>query len=179
MERSDDGNIYLPELTCQAMQSDENEIEVYQNADSKEEPIRLKMAWKSGKLYIRSDMASDVIFAGEEAGCEIFDQPRPKLEMEDVENFSYELSPLEMSKKSGLSWKATWRMTLENLKLLGKKQAFIVVILLITAIMLSLTISDLITAVTVHREEIREGLIHIMVQVEDETGFSGRRICRW
>lgn len=34
-ERSDDGNIYLPELTCQAMQSDENEIEVYQNADSK------------------------------------------------------------------------------------------------------------------------------------------------
>ncbi len=63
-ERSDDGNIYLPELTCQAMQSDENEIEVYQNADSKEEPIRLKMAWKSGKLYIRSDMASDVIFAG-------------------------------------------------------------------------------------------------------------------
>lgn len=44
-------------------------------------------------------MASDVIFAGEEAGCEIFDEPRPKLEMEDVENFSYELSPLEMSKK--------------------------------------------------------------------------------
>ena len=164
-ERSDDGNIYLPELTCQAMQSDENEIEVYQNADSKEEPIRLKMAWKSGKLYIRSDMASDVIFAGEEAGCEIFDEPRPKLEMEDVENFSYELSPLEMSKKSGLSWKATWRMTLENLKLLGKKQAFIVVILLITAIMLSLTISDLITAVTVHREEIVKDDSHY-VQVE-------------
>lgn len=147
------------------MQSDENEIEVYQNADSKEEPIRLKMAWKSGKLYIRSDMASDVIFAGEEAGCEIFDEPRPKLEMEDVENFSYELSPLEMSKKSGLSWKATWRMTLENLKLLGKKQAFIVVILLITAIMLSLTISDLITAVTVHREEIVKDDSHY-VQVE-------------
>ena len=164
-ERSDDGNIYLPELTCQAMQSDENEIEVYQNADSKEEPIRLKMAWKSGKLYIRSDMASDVIFAGEEAGCEIFDEPRPKLEMEDVENFSYELSPLEMSKKSGLSWKATWRMTLGNLKLLGKKQAFIVVILLITAIMLSLTISDLITAVTVHREEIVKDDSHY-VQVE-------------
>ena len=164
-ERSDDGNIYLPELTCQTMQSDENEIEVYQNADSKEEPIRLKMAWKSGKLYIRSDMASDVIFAGEEAGCEIFDEPRPKLEMEDVENFSYELSPLEMSKKSGLSWKATWRMTLENLKLLGKKQAFIVVILLITAIMLSLTISDLITAVTVHREEIVKDDSHY-VQVE-------------
>lgn len=56
-------------------------------------------------------------------------------------------------------------MTLENLKLLGKKQAFIVVILLITAIMLSLTISDLITAVTVHREEIVKDDSHY-VQVE-------------
>ncbi len=152
--RGDDGNIYLPELSKVSLEQEDIAINVYQEADTTEEPIKLQMAWKNGKLYIRSDMQSDVIFAGEEAGCEISDDPRPELDLEEVEQFDYHLEKLPTKKSANLPGKEIWRIAMENIRMMGKKQIFVVVIMLITSVLLTLMAADFYTTVSVNPEDI-------------------------
>lgn len=165
--RSDDGNIYLPELKQTHFGQDDTQIDVYQKEDTEEETIRLKLAWKDGKLYIRNDMQSEVFFASEEAGCQIFDEPRPELDMEEVENFTYQLENLPAKKTANLPLREIWSMALENIRLLGKKQAFVIVIMLATAILLTLTVSDFSTMALVKDEDIVSDDSHY-IQVEQK-----------
>lgn len=152
--RGDDGNIYLPELSKISLEKDDIAINVYQEADTTEEPIKLQMAWKNGKLYIRSDMQSDVIFAGEETGCEISDDPRPELDLDEVEQFDYHLEQLPTKKSANLPTKEIWRIALENIRMMGKKQIFVVVIMLITSVLLALMSADFYTTVSVNPQDI-------------------------
>ena len=153
--RADDGNIYLPELKEISLEGNQTQIQVYHNnADDMPETIRLKLAWKDGKLYIHSDMDCDVVFAGEESGCEIIDAERPELDLQEVENFSYHLENLPAKKTASLPMREVWRMAKENLQLLGRKQAFVICIMLATAVLLTLSISDYMTTSFIHKEDI-------------------------
>lgn len=153
-QRADDGNIYLPELKQTHFGEENTQIDVYQKEDTVEQSIRLKLAWKDGKLYIRNDMDCEVVFASEEAGCQIFDEPRPELNLEEVENFTYALEKLPAKKTAYLPFREIWQMAVENIHMLGKKQAFVIVIMLVTAALLTLTMADFTTMVLVDEDDI-------------------------
>lgn len=157
-ERGDDANIYLKEMDMETLESDFADFKVYlekdQKTDMETDKIRLSLAFKDGKLYIKNHMHYDVILAGEESGVKMLDESRPKLNMEELKKFSYDLPKLKSRGKSELSVKEIWRMALENIRLMGKKQTFVIVVLIATAILLSVTMAEFINTVSVDEESI-------------------------
>lgn len=153
-ERSDDDNIYLKEMDCAALESDFARFKVYSGKETEPREINLSFAWKDGKLYIKNNMSCDVILAGAKEGVQMLDEERPKLDMTMVEKFAYELPKVRSKGRAHLSLKEIWRMALENIVLMGKKQAFVIAILVVTAVLLSVTLAEFINTVSIKEESV-------------------------
>lgn len=153
-QRGDDANIYLRELEKVTLDNEQGHFEMYQNADSDEPQIRLNLAWKNGKLYVQNLMEQDVVLAGEETGCQMLDEERPKLDLSDVDHFSYELEELPTKKTGRLSFREIWKMALENIRLMGRKQIFVVVVMLAAAVLLTITLADFSNTILIDRLQI-------------------------
>lgn len=153
-QRGDDANIYLRELDKVTLDNEQGHFNIYQNTDSDEPQIRLNLAWKNGKLYVQNLMEQDVVFAGEETGCQMLDEERPQLDLTDVDNFSYELEELPAKKTGRLSFREIWKMALENIRLMGRKQIFVVVVMLAAAVLLTITLADFSNTILLDRSQI-------------------------
>lgn len=151
-ERSDDANIYLREMDCHELQNDFAKFKVYCNKGDIPVPVKLNLAWKDGKLYIQNEMGCDVLLEGAANGVQMLDEERPTFDLEEMDKISYDLPRLKGSKNATLSRREIWRMAVENIRLMGKKQAFVIVILLVTAVLLSVTAAEFINTVTVDED---------------------------
>ncbi len=154
-ERSDDSNIYLKEMECETLQEDLARFNIYREKDDIPRKIELTLAWKNDKLYIQNNMPYDILIEGVENGVEMLDMERPTLDMEDVEQFSYELPKPKSTGKSHLAGREILRMALENIRLMGKKQGFVLGIMLVTAILLSITMAQFVSSVSINEDDIR------------------------
>ena len=138
-ERSDDSNIYLKEYEQEIIDDKYAEFKLYHKKDDIPEKIRLNFVFKDGKLYIQNLSENDLVIANVENGVQILDEERPSLDAQDVDNFEYNLSRLDEKKNAGLPFREIWHMAMANIAALGKKQRFMVIILLVSAILLSIT----------------------------------------
>lgn len=144
-ERMDDGNIYLKDLKEEHLFSEDDAfIRLYENPKKAKDhmPIRLNLAWKHGKLYIQNLTDCDMILAGTEAGCEMLDTHRPNVEMTEVENFEFSLPHLKNHTSARLGFREIWKLAIENIGIMGKKQAFIIGILLLTGVMMTISLAN-------------------------------------
>lgn len=144
-ERMDDGNIYLKDLKEEHLFSEDDAfIRLYENPKKTKDhmPIRLNLAWKHGKLYIQNLTDCDMILAGTEAGCEMLDTHRPNVEMTEVENFEFSLPHLKNHTSARLGFREIWKLAIENIGIMGKKQAFIIGILLLTGVMMTISLAN-------------------------------------
>lgn len=142
-ERMDDGNIYLKDLECIPVSDTQDaKVNLYQDIGKSEEKVCLNLAWRGGKLYIQNLSDYDVLIEGPEIGCEMIDDHKPNVEMASVEAFDFSLPHLQNHKTAKLSFREVWKMAVENIGLMGKKQAFIIGILLVTAVLLTVTLAN-------------------------------------
>ncbi len=153
--RSDDSNIYLKEMERETLQKDLAQFNIYREKGTIPRKIELTLAWKDDKLYIQNNMPYDILIEGLENGVEILDTERPTLDMADVEQFSYELPKPHGTGKARLSGREILRMALENIRLMGKKQAFVLGIMLVTAVLLSITMAQFVSSVSIDEDDIR------------------------
>lgn len=175
-QRMDDGNIYLRDLDCISLDAGEAlQISLYQNPEEKHERIRLNLAWKNGKLYIQNLEDYDVLLEGEDVGCEMLDSQKPDIEMTSVEEFDFALPKIETHKTAKLNYKEIWKLAIENICLMGKKQAFIVGILLITAVMMTVTLANFTNSYFYNeRDVITEDSHYVTVDTSPEFGDSDK-----
>ena len=155
-QMGDDANIYLQEMDKSVLENQQGQFDLYRNADSDDPPIHLILAWKNGKLYIQNLMEEDVVLAGEESGCQILDEKKPEFDLKDMENFSFALERLPSKKTAKLSQREIFRMALENIRLMGKKQAFVVIVLLTASILLTIGLADFSNAILVDETQVVE-----------------------
>ena len=157
-ERGDDANIYLKEMECENLANDFANFRIYvdgkEKEDLQERTVGLSIAFRDGKLYIKNHMNCDVILEGEESGIHMLDEFRPKFDMEEMEKISYHLPKLKSKGSAKLSFKEVWRMAMENIRMMGKKQAFVIGVLIVTAILLSITTADYVNTVSIDEEAI-------------------------
>ncbi len=153
-ERSDDSNIYLKELERTDLSDEWAEFRMYNRREDIPRKIELSFAWRDGKLYIQNHMDCDILIEGVENGVQMLDEERPTLDMEEVDNFSYDLPKLKSKGSAHLGRKEIMRMAVENIQMMGKKQAFIITILLVTAVLLSVTMAQFINTFTVNESTI-------------------------
>lgn len=157
-ERGDDANIYLKEMGCSTLESDLAKFRVYTEGESEAEQedktISLSLAFKDGKLYIKNHMHYDVILEGEESGVQILDEHRPKFDMEEMQKVSYDLPKLKSKGKASLPGREILHMALENIRVMGRKQAYVLGILIVTAVLLTVTLADFFNSALVDEESI-------------------------
>lgn len=153
-ERSDDSNIYLKEFEPDNIENDYSRFNIYYKKHEAPPSINMNMVWKDGKLYIQNLSDYDIIFEGEENGIQILDTERPSLEMEEIENLSYDLERLPDKGNAKLPFHEIWRIAMSNIRLMGKKQIFITIILIAAAVMLSITAAKFTNMVSISEEKI-------------------------
>lgn len=153
-ERSDDSNIYLKELQKATVSDELADFKIYHQRDYTPGKIQLTLAWKDNKLYIQNNMPFDILIEGVENGVEMLDEERPTLDLDEVESFSYELPKLKSRGSARLSAREISRIAVENLQMMGKRQAFIIMILLVTAVLLSVTLAQFINIHTIDESSI-------------------------
>lgn len=171
-ERSDDSNIYLKEMDCKNLESDFADFKVYYDGGQAPEKISLNLAWKDGKIYIQNNMGCDILLEGQENGVQMLDEERPKFDMDEIEKVSYNLEKPASKGTAHLAAKEIWRMALENIRLMGKKQAFIIVILLVTAVLLSVSTAEFVNTVSVDEQAIIETDSHyVQLKMTKVTSF--------
>ncbi len=151
--RQDDGNIYLKELKRWDASLDKMDVHLFGD-DDEDSNIVINLAYKDGKLYLQNLSNVDIIMAGDESGCQMIDDYSPKLEMEEVDDFDYKLEHLKPQKKSSLSFNEIKKMAFENLSLMGKKQVFIIVVMLLTAVMMTLGVADYMNKLSVDKRSV-------------------------
>lgn len=153
-ERSDDANIYLKEYELEASEDKYGEFKFYHRKDEIPDKIKLNFVWKDEKLYIQNLMSNDIVITNEENGVQILDEERPSLDISDIENFQYNLSRLDEKKNASLPFKEIWHMAKANISVLGKKQGFIAIILLASAILLSIATAKFVNDKTIDEKSI-------------------------
>lgn len=153
-ERSDDSNIYLKEFEPDNIENGYFRFNIYYKKHEAPPSINMNMVWKDGKLYIQNLSDYDIIFEGEENGIQILDTERPSLEMEEIENLSYDLERLPDKGNAKLPFHEIWRIAMSNIRLMGKKQIFITIILIAAAVMLSITAAKFTNMVSISEEKI-------------------------
>lgn len=153
-EMSDDNNIYLKELSNVSLQSDIAGISLYFDKYAPPSDVSINIVIKDNKIYIDSAGERDIVIAGEASGVKLLDIDRPKLDINDIENFEYNLSPPKESKKAGLPFGEILRMALTNIKMLAKKQVFVLLVMIAASVMLSITFARFINVVTFDRDEV-------------------------
>jgi len=153
-ERSDDSNIYLKEMEGITMENETAVFNIFKNKEAVPQKIQLTLAWKNDKLYIQNNMSCDILIEGVENGVQILDEERPQLDMDEIDKFSYDLPKLKSKGSAKLPGKEIFRMAAENIQLMGKKQAFVIAILLVTAVLLCITMAEFINSVAVDESTI-------------------------
>lgn len=171
-ERSDDSNIYLKEMDCKNLESDFAEFKMYYDKGQAPEKISLNLAWKDGKIYIQNNMGCDILLEGQENGVQMLDEERPKFDMDEIEKVSYNLEKPASKGTAHLAAREIWRMAVENIHLMGKKQAFIIVILLVTAVLLSVSTAEFLNTILVDEQSVIETDSHyIQLKMTKVTSF--------
>lgn len=153
-ERSDDSNIYLKEFEPDNIENGYSKFNIYYKKQEAPPSINMNMVWKDGKLYIQNLSDYDIIFEGGENGIQMLDTERPSLEMEEIENLSYDLERLPAKGNAKLPFHEIWRIAMSNIHLMGKKQIFITIILIAAAVMLSITTAKFTNMVSISEEKI-------------------------
>lgn len=177
-EKADDSNIYLKELTKESIENDRIKINIYRDVDKKEQnenidikssvkdndtgKIVLNFAWKDGRLYIQNLSDTEVVFEGDESGCQMIDEVKPQIEMSSIDEIDYSLEKPKASKSAKLSFSEILKMAKENLKLLGKKQAFMAGTLLLVSVLLSVVVADFANRMSIDRGSVVKSDSHVV-----------------
>jgi len=143
-KRLDDSNLYLKEYEPNVLNNKNVNINLYH--DGSENKFTLNMICADGKLYIQSPDEKEIVFLMNDSSTKMIDSKKP--EFEQSKEFDFNLPKLSTCKSSRLSFKEIRKMTAENLQAFGKKQIFMMVTFILTAVILVITVANYITLKT-------------------------------
>jgi putative ABC transport system permease protein len=149
---SEDTNLYLKEFNKETYRNNNISINLYHDGENNE--ILLNMVSSNGKLYIQTPREAEVVFLTSGDEMQMVDDVKPEIGLEQIEEFEYSLSKLEKEKRSKLSFREIYKLAQENVRMLGKKQIFMIVSFLITSILLVMAVADYMTLSAIDKKAI-------------------------
>lgn len=134
-------------------------------------PLTLRLIYDNGSYYLKADDTANITFLTDTNDRQLLLEQRPVLSEEDVEQFDYALEQLPSTKLPSLSFKETLRLAWQNLKLLGKQQFFLVVSFFVMAVLLVLTVADIMTLNSIDiRTAVHNDSHYLAINVEKNKG---------
>ncbi|MDY5577398.1 MAG: ABC transporter ATP-binding protein/permease [Lachnospiraceae bacterium] len=148
----DDNNLYLKEFSKKEISNKNVALEIYNQKENQN--ITLQIVYSDGKFYLSAGDGKNVEFLTSSSEKKIIDSKRPVVELNDVSDIEFELEPIEAAKKPKISTREILDIAMANRKAMGKKQAFLIVTLLIIAVMVVISVQEICSALYVDRESI-------------------------
>ncbi|MCH5267499.1 MAG: ABC transporter ATP-binding protein/permease [Lachnospiraceae bacterium] len=176
LRRLDHRHIYLQDMTVKEVSVDGLDIQVFEEQGVPRNG-RVQMAWKDGKIYIQGLEETEIVVAGEDAGCEMIEGKRP--DWEDIRELEEEFSMDSLSGGHGgkltmhqsLSVEKLLRMVQMNLKYFGRKRIILNIVLGIATLLLMVTLTDLLQQNSIDRQAVQQTDSHMVtLKVEPENG---------
>jgi len=149
----DDTNIYLQEFDKKEFTSDSIKIQSFTTGDEKID-IDLKLIYEHGKIYLYAENAGNIEFLTNDSEKKVVDSKRPTMDIEEIDNLEYSLGTIESSKKPKMSFGEIFSIAVSNLKNMGKKQIFLAASLLAMAVLIVLTVQDIMSVLTINKKEV-------------------------
>lgn len=149
---NDDTNLYLKEFEKESYDNSCAQINFYHEGNKAK--ITMNVVYKNDKFYIQTPQESKVVFLSTASEMQMVDDAKPVVDLEQVEEFDYSLPRLEADKKAKLSFQDINKLAKDNIKMLGKKQLFMILSFIITAILLVITLVDFMTVAFVDKKSI-------------------------
>lgn len=171
----DDSIIYLQEYEHKSSTEGNISIHHYTDGESEEDlsGLTLRVIEENGRFYIQAISDAQVVLLQPNSKKQVLDEKRPKITQETPDEFAYELEELESKRMPKLSFGEILRVAMRNLSLLGKQQIFLVVSFLAMAILLVITVSDMLTLKSIDlRSVVESDSRYVEVKTEKNGGFS-------
>lgn len=169
-EYSDNTNIYLGEFDKKDYSNDSIEVSTYSNSDIPK--MNFKFIYTGNKIYIYPEGNINVEVLTPENEKKVFEGKKPVVELKDVE-MEYELDTITSSKIPKLKFKDMWNMAKENIAVLGKKQIFLIASFIAMAILIVLTVQDVLNITNIDEKTIVSNDSHIIsVEATEKTAMS-------
>ena len=146
-ESNDDSIIYLQEYTKKQADKDGVKLELYSSKeDDVSSPITIRVIQENGRFYVQAFSKTAPITLIQETGKkQVIDGKKPVITIDETEKFEFQLETLPCKQMPKLSWREISRVAVANLKCLGKRQALLITCFLAMAVLLVLTVSDILT----------------------------------
>lgn len=152
--RMDDQNIYLQDMEKEQIAGEELSLFWYRDKEETVESVKLRLAYRDAKIYLENQSNYEIVLLDDNSEVHMLDKGSPKLEQKDTDQIDYHMEPIHAHKQEGLSKGEIRRIARENRRVLGKKQALLMVVLLIASIMLTISISEFFTRNYINKNEI-------------------------
>lgn len=147
---SDDRNLYLKEFQKEEVSNNNLSIDFYSNGDKGN--IKLNLVYTDGKLYIKAPEEAKVVYLTSDTEMQMVDDIRPVLDKSQLDDFDYSMSKVEVGKSPKLSFREVYRLAKSNVKLLGKKQIYMIATFVITAFLLVMAVASYTTVAAVDKK---------------------------
>ncbi|MCD7825741.1 MAG: ABC transporter ATP-binding protein/permease [Clostridiaceae bacterium] len=168
-QRMDDENIYLQDMEQTKIEQGEDFlVSLYREPGEKTPALRFNMAWKNGKLYIQNLTDCDILMESADINCEMIDAKKPDIGMEQIEEFDFSLPRIEKQKNASLARREIWKLAIENIRLMGKKQSFIITTLLVMSVLLTISLANYAGAIFYDKKDVVTTDSHY-IAIEAET----------
>lgn len=157
-------NANIKENTSDKIKAESAQNKENQSAKIKAESdkIVLNFAWKDGKLYIQNLSDTEIAFEGDESGCQMIDDKKPQIDISSVDEIDYSLEKPKAGKSAKLPFREIVKMARGNLKLLGKKQAFMIGTLLMVSVLLSVGTADFTNRMMIDKRSVVKSDSHVV-----------------
>lgn len=154
-ERLDDTDLYLLDLQEQTISEKFAEFRVYTGKEEQQNlQIRLRLALKDNRIYLESLDDKEIVVCGDTSGFYMKEEHKPEFDLSDVEELEYHLEKPSVKGQAKLPFREVLAMAASNLKTFGKRQVVMLVVMLVTAVMLSLSVADLYSTLSVDEESV-------------------------
>lgn len=174
-EYQDDAAIYLQEYEKNSYEIDGAKVETYSLASSTERklPITIRLIEENGRFYVQA-LGQDIqiVLLQPNGKKQVIDSLRPVVSAEE-DMFSFDLETLPCKQMPKLSMKEIFRVASNNLKLMGKKQTFLITCFLAMAVLLVLTVADIVTLNAIDiRSIVGTDSRYVSIETQKNGGYS-------
>lgn len=155
----EDPHFYLKEFEENKVSEGNVELSVYHREETPK--ITLKLVYDNGNIYLSTENNGNVEFLTEESEHKVIDSKRPKVEQKDVDQIQFELKPVESAKKPRLSFREIREITRANLKTMGKKKIFLMVVLFFVAVVATFSFREVMSQIYINTEDVVKTDTHL------------------
>lgn len=157
---NDDNNLYLQEYEKKTYDHEASKLETFSNEEAP--GIKIRLIYENGKYYVTTESEVPIEYLTADKDIQVIDSKRPQVDLSEIEEMDYNLESVQSTKKPKLSLKEIWSIAISNIAMMGKRQVLLVLTFLVMAVLVVLTVQDMMGILSINKEDVVTNDSHVI-----------------